>query len=657
MTDDIKTHNPVDVAIDEAGRRAQGSAQWLLEKREKNPVTYGNSLQFFICGQKGFEEIEKDIRNAKSTVDIVCWGFDPGMELVRTGKQWKRGQKTYGELLDEITTRATNPVRVRLLIWYDALASTKQNNMPGYTDAKHGPLGSPYDNPARHDYCVKWWRDNLPLSQSARAKNPNLQIVLRSIAKADVKALIEMEPKEKDEPAFDWYNPFDEAGLLWNFPTHHQKPILIDYAHDGGRDAIGYVMGLNSVTDYWDSADHPIDHSLRETWSASKVAGELKHTKVTQNPEKRVGAGQYKHARPLQDYACRVVGPALKSLHHNFEKGWNLFAPNALKTKELTDLPPRIPTLPRNPRNAVQIVRTQPHEREKSIKELYFQSTSYARNYIYIENQYFYYPEFARHLKEERRKFCSEWDRLSNKPILEVPRLHLFIVIPHPEDDGMVPRTFDALTELGSSETMPNQADLVDSGKMSQNYASAKYAEYDLDLKDEQGNPLKVTARNKVLDRPSLEKLGNTLGLKVSVARLRTSGMVGGKMAYREIYIHSKLMLIDDVFVTLGSANLNQRSMSVDSEINIAATGEEGAEKLRERVFMLHSGGEINGSGGRVQMPDVFKSWSKQMKDNDDFRQREKPMKGFLLPFEDYRATTTMHASVTVPSSDGAVLA
>ncbi|PFW73327.1 phospholipase, partial [Bacillus sp. AFS075960] len=112
----------------------------------------------------------------------------------------------------------------------------------------------------------------------------------------------------------------------------------------------------------------------------------------------------------LQDYACRMVGPALKYLHQNFERGWNVFAPKLWKTKELAKLPPRIPTLPKNTRQAVQIVRTHPHEREKSIKELYFQATSYARKYIYIENQYFYYPEFARHLKEQREKFCDAWD-------------------------------------------------------------------------------------------------------------------------------------------------------------------------------------------------------------------------------------------------------
>jgi phosphatidylserine/phosphatidylglycerophosphate/cardiolipin synthase-like enzyme len=159
------------------------------------------------------------------------------------------------------------------------------------------------------------------------------------------------------------------------------------------------------------------------------------------------------------------------------------------------------------------------------------------------------------------------------------------------------------------------------------------------------------------LDRTRLKQLVNTAGLKVSVARLRTSGFVGNQMAYREIYIHSKLMLIDDVFVTLGSANLNQRSMSVDSEINIAATGQVWAADLRKRVFELHSGNGANGSGDRSKVPLEFRKWNEIAKDNHDTRLAgHQALKGFILPFEDHRATTTMHASVTLPSSTNTAL-
>jgi phospholipase D1/2 len=233
----------------------------------------------------------------------------------------------------------------------------------------------------------------------------------------------------------------------------------------------------------------------------------------------------------------------------------------------------------------------------------------------------------------------------------EVPTLHLFIVIPHPEDDGMVPRTFDMLTELGASGTMAAQRTYIDGGGASQDYDGAKGATYEVKVPTRYGIQT-LTRTHKVLDRPSMKTLQDTLGLKVSVARLRTSGLdAKNQMAYREIYIHSKLMLIDDVFVTLGSANLNQRSMSVDSEINIAATGQALASDLRKRVFMLHSGGDIHGSGNRDEIPMIYGKWRARMKDNLVIQMKGMlNMQGFLLPFEDHRATSTMHASITSPS-------
>jgi phosphatidylserine/phosphatidylglycerophosphate/cardiolipin synthase-like enzyme len=514
-----------------------------------------------------------------------------------------------------------------------SISGRQQDNMPGYTDARLGPLASPYKCSKRQKYCIDWWSRYLP-EGSGTSSNPNLQIVLRDMS---IAAARDGLADEEDSPTTS------EALLLEGFGTHHQKPVLIDYAYDGGSKAVGYVMGLNSVTDFWDRTAHEIDDSLRELWESSSVDEEIKHETAT---EGKISKAVYSHAKPYQDYACRLVGPALERLHQNFVRSWNRNAPATWHMTELASPPPKIPTQPSDPAQAVQVVRTQPEEKEKSIKELYLQAASYARNYIYIENQYFFYPTFARHLKEARRAYCKAWSRCSGKPALAMPVLHVFIVIPHPEDDGLVPRTYDMLTELGASDTMPEQRTLLDDEHLSQNYPDAKTVTYSLDTPE---GPM--TLPRKVLDRTSVRELAATYGMKVSVARLRTSGHVESGMAYREVYIHSKLMIIDDVFLTVGSANLDQRSMASDSEINVGVTGVAHAAELRERVFGLNSGGEFSGSGSPAELPDVFKRWGQLMQKNVELRQSGKTMKGFLLPFEDCRATGTMHASVTVPSS------
>ncbi|APR35265.1 phospholipase D-like domain-containing protein [Paraburkholderia sp. SOS3] len=643
MSEHLNTQNPVDVSIDEQGRTASSSGQFFLENDPRVKKYYGNTLDFLICGEEGFRSIAKDLKEAKASADIICWGFDPGMELERdmdtsklSGGGWPRGL-TYGALLEQLAGRG---VRVRLLIWSNRIGSLVQKNMPGYSDAPRGPFASNYVNiDTRQKYCIDWWLRNLPFGGGPA--NPNLQIMLRDVSKSDASRGLD---GEEDRPSGT------ESALMEWFGTHHQKPVLIDYEYDGGSQAVGYVMGLNSVTDFWDRLDHEVEDPLRERWSSKNGIDENRHEMAT---EAIRSTASYKHTKPYQDYACRIVGPALERLHQNFVRGWNADRRKEPAAVELASLPPRIPTSAPDPNRIVQIVRTQAREKEKTIKALYFQATSWARNYIYIENQYFFYPEFARHLKKEREKFCQAWCRSSGKPLAEIPTLYLFIVIAHPEQDGMVPRTADTLTELGHSDAMREQIDLIDREQINQNYYGSVSKPYTTTIVDPMGGIHQVHVPRRALDRPSLEKLEATLGMKVSVARLRTSGLdANHEMAYREIYIHSKLMMIDDVFVTMGSANLNQRSMAVDSEINIGASGHDMVSALRKRVFELHSGGEVSGSGDPLLLQRVFDNWNKAMNRNAVARKKGMVMQGFLLKFEDHRSTTLMVASAHIPSSN-----
>lgn len=74
-----------------------------------------------------------------------------------------------------------------------------------------------------------------------------------------------------------------------------------------------------------------------------------------------------------------------------------------------------------------------------------------------------------------------------------------------------------------------------------------------------------------------------------------------------DVYIHSKLMIIDDVFTTLGSSNINTRSMEVDSELNICAEDPAVAKPLRKHLWSIHAGGE--GAGDDIKA--AFNTWSR----------------------------------------------
>jgi len=78
--------------------------------------------------------------------------------------------------------------------------------------------------------------------------------------------------------------------------------------------------------------------------------------------------------------------------------------------------------------------------------------------------------------------------------------------------------------------------------------------------------------------------------------RLRVGAPRVGGDAGESVYVHAKLLIADDSFVTVGSANLSNRSMGFDSECGLAvesagdAAVEDAIRGLRERLMAEHLG-------------------------------------------------------------------
>ncbi|TWR82920.1 hypothetical protein FJD38_24400, partial [Pseudomonas saxonica] len=217
--------------------------------------------------------------------------------------------------------------------------------------------------------------------------------------------------------------------LLTQFASHHQKMVLVDY---GTPQAIGFVMGHNLHRNYWDTDAHLFD--------------DLK-------------AGRDKGFGPWQDISMKVTGPVLVDLSHNFAQAWDLenpwytrwFADTSLR-KERDALP--IPDVVTTTAHSVaQVCRTQPQYGEKSILEHYIKAIGNARDYVYMENQYFRYSDFAKRLStiaKTRKNRGAKGD------------IYLFVVTNTPDSKTASGTTYEMLQALGQEQLMPQvQRDLA----------------------------------------------------------------------------------------------------------------------------------------------------------------------------------------------------
>jgi len=594
-------------------------------------------IEPLICGEEVFKRIHDDLLQAQRSVDIITWGFDPGMVLIR-GSGAEDGMR-YGDLLKQIATRKENPVTVRLLLWHDDAASYAiQKNNPGLYGARIPTIGAYAGYYGEtHDRYNRAWFDEIIAN-----KVPNIVLHTREVA------LKFRGPALADEK----YTISAFTGRLGSiYPTHHQKMILVDY--DMPAVAVGYVMGHNSTTDFWDTAHHRFQDGRRETlykknpaeavsqWQATMDEARDRYDRQIQmlsglpeQPSRRRAerlvefANKYAFtAKPYQDVSLRVRGAILYDMNHNFCYGW---AESEMGTPALNNAiwmtppgmagaqepavaaaagqkPGKVPALVQSRQHlkaadfalkdchhSAQLLRTYPAYGEKSIKECYANLTRLTHHYIFIQNQYIQYEDWASYMTS-----CVERLRSAGytKPI------YVFILTSTPETDGMDLATYDVAVQFAQSEAMAVEH--------AETMAKARRGK----------TRMPITAAE-------LEKRG----IKALMGSM-WSGAARPKSTkdYEETYIHAKVAIVDDAAFTVGSANLNVRSMALDSELNLLSQAMDVAFDLRKKLFKQCTNDE-----GPVQFGDMektFNKWLTLMQKNTEAMANGWPLSGQIATF------------------------
>ncbi|KAK7247301.1 hypothetical protein RIF29_42182 [Crotalaria pallida] len=381
--------------------------------------------------------------------------------------------------------------------------------------------------------------------------------------------------------------------------THHQKCVLVDTQAEGNnRKITAYIGGLDLCDGRYDTPQHRLFEDLDTVF----------HNDF-HNPTFQINS--HGPRQPWHDLHCKVEGPAAYDILTNFEQRWRKAKKwRDFRLKKVTnwhdDALLRLdriswilsPSGGSNGDKAVQVtdendpeswhvqvfrsidsgsVRGFPKDFDKaraqnllcgknlkvdqSIHAAYVKAIRSAQHFIYIENQFFlgssyHWPSYknagANHLipMELALKIAS---KISAKE-----RFCVYVVIPMwPEGVPTSASVQEILFWQGQTMSMMYRiiADALFKEGLSNKYHPQDFLNF------------------YCLGKRELQSSENPPSPKSNQASEHRALAAARKFRRFMIYVHAKGMIVDDEYVIMGSANINQRSMdgSRDTEIAVGA--------------------------------------------------------------------------------------
>ncbi|EEF34982.1 phospholipase D alpha 4 [Ricinus communis] len=486
-----------------------------------------------LCGspRKLWEDVYKAIDGAKLLIYIAGWSFNPKMVLVRdseTDIPHARGLKL-GDLLKR---KAEEGVAVRIMIWDD------ETSLPIIKNK--GVMGT-------HD-------------EDAFAYFKHTKVICKLCPRL--------------------HNKFP------TFFAHHQKTITVDTrANDSinDREIMSFIGGLDLCDGRFDTEQH----SLFQTLNAESHCGDFYQTNIAGANLQKGGPRE-----PWHDAHACIVGEAAWDVLANFEQRWTKQCDPSLliSTSSISNLRHQpynpVSSSISNGRNwKVQVYRSIDHvsaskmarnlTSERSIHEAYVEAIRRAERFIYIENQYFI---GGCHLWD-KDKHCGCRNLIPIEIALKIvskikakERFAVYILMPMwPEG---VPESEPVQDILHwTRETMAMMYKLIGEA---------------LQESGEPGHPRDYLNFFCLANREEASK-----GEFVPPYSPHQGTQYWNAQKNRRfmVYVHSKLMIVDDAYILIGSANVNQRSMDGkrDTEIAIGCYQQEnGTEKASPRDIQAY---------------------------------------------------------------------
>ena len=335
-------------------------------------------------------------------------------------------------------------------------------------------------------------------------------------------------------------------GLVY---SHHQKSIVMDR---NDEIVVGFVGGFDITPGRFDTPKHPIQRLPFDD--------RLGLSEYLNDPDPDFPLPEY-IILPWHDIHSKIEGIAALDIYENFKRRWNTQVNDEVvkyipKIYDVTELANKMENMKYSLGNwTVQVVRSISNLSDNlvgiddSIHKSYIKTVRLADEYIYIESQFF---------GGSSNMWLTESDydhknmipfEIVRKIISKIEKKENFtaaVIIPMNPETG---------------KTWVTQ-DMVFRRQMT---ISFMYYEIALALNEVYGNNTNV----KPTDYLKFFCLGKTLNKKQKIAQ----GTEADIRWRNQVYVHSKLLIVDDKFVLISSSHVDDRSLvgNRDTEIGMLA--------------------------------------------------------------------------------------
>ena len=359
--------------------------------------------------------------------------------------------------------------------------------------------------------------------------------------------------------------------------SHHEKMIIIDRR-------TAFIGGIDLAYGRWDTRNHelmdnyPVYSAVNETKAGEDSFGRYTrwigkdYRNTLYNKEKEAdedqpfkdyeGVDRNKIPRmPWHDVSCAFTGEAVNDAVKHFLERYNILKPwwrinwdsfgqyfansfawtffSSRKSEaEKTVLKSNVYDVD------IQLLRSVAkwsagQEHEDSIYNAYLDMIKNAEHFIYIENQFFILSQDGFRRIIQRRIQSALVERIVRAHKID-ETFHVFVITPQRPEF------------LGDLDWKNLNADALEIVRFF-NQVTIFDGEHSLFAKLKEQN------------------ISNEIAKKyVSVYSLRTHDLIGKQFVTEIVYVHSKIMIVDDRKAIIGSANINDRSMLGDRDSEVA---------------------------------------------------------------------------------------